>query len=139
MAPDFAETFSLKEPTFTTAVESAFAFKIKEQKKWVHFQVTDTTWTAKYDDERRNGHLFLTQEDSVYENEMQFPCNNIRTIDFVTENEHDLPTAIELAAKPLQQQNTKLEAEAFAKMDSIFFSDPAGLLDLEGSKMNSFR
>jgi hypothetical protein len=53
----------------------------------------------------------------------------------LTENEYNiLPSTLKHEAKPIQQQNTKLEAEAFTKMDSIFFPDLNGPFNLEGEK-----
>jgi hypothetical protein len=54
--------------------------------------------------------------------------------EILTENEYDLPSPLNHEAKPIHQQTTNLEAEAFTKMDSIFFTDLNGPFELEGEK-----
>ena len=91
------------------------------------------TWSVKFQHDHPG--CPLEKRTSLYENEVDIP-NEICDIahEIATENKYDLPSPTKHEAKPIHQQTTNLEAQAFTKMDSIFFPDLNGLFELEGKK-----
>ena len=92
-----------------------------------------STWSVKFEDDYP-GRL-LKKRTGLYENEAEV-LNEICDIahEIATENEYDLPLPTKHEAKPIQQQTTNLEAQAFTNMDSIFLPDLNGPFELEGMK-----